>query len=122
MRTELYNDKIRALRSRLFRVYAPVFIDTDTATGSTMCGRPMWTKWRCQPHHHSWLRPLSVMEGKRSDGWLLAAPSQMAAGTVLRLADNQRTSKLRRALKPVSVLSQEAKSTEQRKETAIDKD
>lgn len=99
-----------------------MFIDTDTAMGSTMCGQPMWTKCRCQPHHHSWLWPLSVMEGKWSDGWLLAAPSQMAAGTVLRLADNQRTSKLRRVLKPVSVQSQEAKGTEQRKETAVDKD
>lgn len=46
----------------------------------------------------------------------------MAAGTALRLADNQRTSKLRRALKPISVQSQEAKGTDQRKETAIDKD
>lgn len=61
------------------------------------------------------------MEGKWSDGRLLAAPSQMAAGTALRLADNQRTSKLRRVLEPISVQSQEAKGTEQRKETATDK-
>ena len=46
----------------------------------------------------------------------------MAAGTALRLADNQRTSKLTRVLKPISVQSQEAKGTEQRKETAIDED
>lgn len=45
----------------------------------------------------------------------------MAAGTALRLADNQRTSKLRRALKPISVQSQEAKGTEQRKEAEIGK-
>lgn len=90
--------------------------------GSNMSGHPMWTKCHCQPHFHSWLQPLSVMEGKWSDGRLLAAPSQMAAGTALRLADNQRTSKLRRALKPISVQSQEAKGIEQRKESAIDKD
>ncbi|KAK5867745.1 hypothetical protein PBY51_012209 [Eleginops maclovinus] len=79
----------------------------------------MWTKCHCQPHHHSWLRTLSVMEGKRSDGWLLAAPSQMAAGTALRLAGNQRTPKLRRTLKSISVQIQKAKGTEQKKETAI---
>ncbi|KAK1887445.1 Aspartate ammonia-lyase [Dissostichus eleginoides] len=79
----------------------------------------MWTMCLCQPHHHSWLRTLSVMEGKWSDGWL-AAPSQMAAGTALRLAGNQRTSKLRRTLKPISVQSQEAKGTEQKKKTAIE--
>jgi len=54
------------------------------------------------------------MEGKWSDGRLLAAPSQMAAGTALRLADNQRTSKLRRVLKLISVQSQKAKGTEQK--------
>jgi len=81
---------------------------------------PTWCKWRCQPHHYSWLRPLSVMEGKRSDGWLLAAPSQMAAGTALRLADNQRTSKLSRlALGPIAFQSQEAKGTEARKEASV---
>lgn len=62
------------------------------------------------------------MEGKWSDRWLLAAPSQMAAGTALRLADNQRTSKLRRALKLISVQSQEAKGTDQRKKAAIGRD
>lgn len=80
--------------------------------GFTVCGQPTWTKCRHQPHHRYSLRPLTVMEGKWSDGWLLAAPSQMAAGTVLRLADNQRTSKLRRALKPISAQSQEAKGTD----------
>lgn len=86
----------------------------------TMCSQPVWTKCRHQPHLHDW--PLSVMEGKWSDGWLLAASSQMAAGTALCLADNQRTSKLRQALRPISVQSQEAKGTGQRKETATDKD
>lgn len=62
------------------------------------------------------------MEERWSDGWLPAVPSQMAAGTVLRLADSQRTSKLRRARKLISARSQEAKGTGQRKETAIDKD
>lgn len=99
-----------------------MFIDADTAIGSTMCGHPVWTKCHRQPHFHSWLQPLSVMEGKRSNGRLLAASSQMAAGTAIRLADNQRTSKLRRALKPISVQSQEAKGIEQRKEAAIGKD
>lgn len=66
--------------------------------------------------------PLTVMEGKWSDGWLLAAPSQMAAGTALRLADNQRTSKLMRALKPISAQSQEAKGADQWKGRAMDKD
>lgn len=103
-------------------MYALVFIDTDKAMGFTMCGQPTWTKCCHQPHHRYWLQPLSVMERKWSDGWLLAAPSQMAAGTALRLADNQRTSKLRRALKPISVQSQEAKGADQRKETAVDKD
>lgn len=98
------------------------FIDTYTPLPSTMSNWPMWIKFCCQTHRHYWLRPFLVMEGKRSDGRLLAAPSQMAAGTALRLADNQRTSKLRRALKPISVQSQEAKGTEQRKETAVDKD
>lgn len=115
------DSRIRGAEVGVFGVYALVFIDTVTAIGSTKCGQPTWTKCRCQPHHHSWLRPLSVMEGKWSDGRLLAAPSQMAAGTALRLADNQRTSKLRRALKPISAQSQEAKGTEQRKETAIGK-
>lgn len=86
-----------------------------------MCGQPTWTKCRHQLHHRYSLRPLTVVEGKWSDGWLLAAPSQMAAGTALRLADNQRTSKLRRALKPISTQSQEAKGTDQRKERAMDK-
>lgn len=76
--------------------------------------RPTWTKWLCQPHDHSWLRCLSVMEGKWSDGRLLAAPSQMAAGTAPRLADNQRTSKLRRVFEPISVWSQEAKGKRNR--------
>lgn len=89
--------------------------------GFTVCGQPAWTKCHHQPHHRYLLRPLAVMEGKWSDGWLLAAPSQMAAGTALRLADNQRTSKLRRALKPISAQSQEAKGTDQRKERAMDK-
>lgn len=85
---------------------------------TSQCGLSVSAK----PHHHSWLRTLSVMEGKWSDGWLLAAPSQMAAGTALRLAGNQRTSKLRRTLKPISVQSQEAKGTEQKKKTAIELD
>lgn len=88
----------------------------------TMCGQPMWIKCRHQRHHHYWLWPLLVMEGKWSDRWLLAAPSQMAAGTAPRLADNQRTSKLRRALKLISVQNQEAKGTDQKKEAAMDKD
>lgn len=46
----------------------------------------------------------------------------MAAGTALRLADNQRTSKLRRALEPISVQGQEAKGTGERKDTALDKE
>lgn len=113
------HSKIRPLRLRFSGYMLHKHI--CAATGFTMRGQPVWTKSH-QPHRHSWLRPLSVMEGKWSDGWLLAAPSQMAAGTALRLADNQRTSKLRRALKPISVQSQEAKGTDQRKETAIDKD
>lgn len=55
------------------------------------------------------------MEEKWSDGRLLAAPSQMAAGTALRLADNQRTSKLRQALKPISVQTQEAERAKDEK-------
>lgn len=90
--------------------------------GSGLRSQAKWTKYHCQPHHRSWLGPLSVMEGKWSDGRLLVAPSQMAAGTVLRLADNQRTSKLRPELKPISVQSQEAKGTEHRKETETDRD
>lgn len=43
--------------------------------------------------------------GKWSGGWLPVAPSQMAAGTAPRLADNQRTSKLRQALKSISAQS-----------------
>ena len=86
----------------------------STSMGFTMCGQLTWTKSHCQAHNHSWLTPLSVMEGKWSGGRLLAAPSQMAAGTLLRLADNQRTSKLRRVLKPISVQSQGAKGREQK--------
>lgn len=85
---------------------------SDTSMGFTMCGQSTRTKSHCQAHNHPWLTPFSVMERKWSGGRLLAAPSQMAAGTLLRLADNQRTSKLRRVLKPISVQSQGAKGRE----------
>lgn len=94
-------------------------MDTAWTFGLTVCGGPTC---RHQSHRHYAVWALTVMEEKWSDGWLLAAPSQMAAGTVLRLADSQRTSKLRRALKLISARSQEAKGTGQRRETAIDKD
>ncbi|TNN21891.1 hypothetical protein EYF80_067997 [Liparis tanakae] len=57
-------------------------------------------------------------------GWLPAAPSQMAAGTAPRLADNQRTSKLSRlALGPIASRSQEARGTEaRRKEASVEED
>lgn len=113
--------KIRAQRT-LGYFLLNLLTRAHTPLPSTMSNWPVWIKFCCQTHRHYWLRPFLVMEGKRSDGRLLAAPSQMAAGTALRLADNQRTSKLRRALRPISVQSQEAKGTEQRKETAVDKD
>lgn len=85
-----------------FWLHASVFADTDKVAGiavrvlSTASGAISSTLAAATRGHGG---------GKWSGGWLPVAPSQMAAGTAPRLADNQRTSKLRQALKSISAQS-----------------
>lgn len=87
MSTEVMNYTARLGGWGFLGVYA--LIVSDTVLGSTVCGRPAWTPPQTpDPISAAGSGPLAL---RREVERL-----QMAAGTWLRLAGNQRTSKLGR--------------------------